>query len=167
MSANRNDPITAACHAALRELPLISVGAQITPALREPADCFAALAALTGARESADPLRPSIPHGVEAHSFERWLLLQAALHAMPQLDNLRLPEGVKAHWREEILFFAKPPGIWLEAFALDHVRFREMARIVTFRRFPAGQFHWEISGVPRSFLLRTTPREMPSLMSFL
>lgn len=156
-----------ACRTALREPPLLLVGAHVPPALREPAGCFAALASLTGVPESVDSLRHSSSEVMEAHSFERWLLLQAALHAIPQLDTLRLPDGVKAFWRDDVLFFARPPQIWLEVFSLDHVRFHEMARIVTFRRFPAGQFHWEISGVPRSFLLRTAPGDLPRSLNFL
>jgi hypothetical protein len=158
---------TEACLAALREPSLVSVGAHVSPTLLDPAQCFAALASLTSAPESADQLRHSAPQGVEPGSFERWLLLQAARHAMPLLGTFRLPEGVKALWQEDILFFAKPPQMWLETFSLDHVRFREMARIVTFRRFPAGQFHWEISGVPRSFLFRTACSDWLGALSFL
>jgi hypothetical protein len=42
-----------------------------------------------------------------------------------------------------------------------------MARIATLRRFPAGQFHWEASGLPRSFLPRTPLREWPRLLALL
>jgi hypothetical protein len=166
MSDYASDPAEA-CAAALLEPPLAFVGPLLPPALRHPAGCFSALAGITGALESADSVRQFASQVAEPHTFERWLLLQAALHAIPQLDTLLLPEGVKAFWRDDVLFYAKPPEMWLDTFSLDHVRFREMARLVTFRRFPAGQFHWEISGIPRSFLLRTSPGNLPALSAFL
>ncbi|MGH9349370.1 MAG: hypothetical protein ACRD26_19140, partial [Vicinamibacterales bacterium] len=39
--------------------------------------------------------------------------------------------------------------------------FAAMCKVATLRRFPAGQLHWELSGLPRSWLLRVDPRALP------
>jgi hypothetical protein len=38
-----------------------------------------------------------------------------------------------------------------------------MARIATLRRFPAGLFQWEESGIPRRYLLQVPWRDLPAL----
>ena len=40
-----------------------------------------------------------------------------------------------------------------------------MARIATLSRFPAGQLDWEVSGIPRSWLLKVPRRSLPRLVS--
>lgn len=91
----------------------------------------------------------------EPHLAERTLLLLAALHAHLEMPRLAVDDRVKKLLAAEFEFFANPPAVWIPRFAHTDVRFREMARIATLRRFPAGQFHWERSGLPRSWLLRS------------
>ena len=95
---------------------------------------------------------PSIPGQNEV---ERTLLLLASQHAIPQLPGLAVSDRVKQLFADEFQFFAHPPAAWVSRFRSDDVRFREMARIATLRRFPAGQFHFEISGFPRAWLAKT------------
>jgi hypothetical protein len=45
--------------------------------------------------------------------------------------------------------------------------FISMAKVVTLRRFPAGQLHVERSGIPRSWLARLGPRELARVLFFL
>jgi hypothetical protein len=75
-------------------------------------------------------------------------------------------DSVKHLFCKEILSFAQPPPASLERFSLKHFPFVAMSKIVTFRRFPAGQTQWEISGLPRSFLLKTPPRQLPATLWF-
>jgi hypothetical protein len=42
-----------------------------------------------------------------------------------------------------------------------------MAKVVTLRRFPAGQLHIERSGIPRSWLARLGPRRLARVLIFL
>lgn len=84
----------------------------------------------------------------------RTLLLLACKYAIPQVDSLPVTDRMKELFADEFQFFANPPDIWLPHFRSSDVRFHEMIRIVTFRRFPAGLFHWEVSGFPRSWLLK-------------
>jgi len=86
---------------------------------------------------------------------ERALLMLASIHAAGQVHALPVSDRVKQLFADEFEFFAKPTPVWLPHFRFDDVRFREMARIATLRRFPAGQFHWEIAGFPRSWITRT------------
>jgi hypothetical protein len=95
---------------------------------------------------------PSIPGQNEV---ERTLLLLAWQHAIPQLPGFAASDRVKQLFADEFQFFAHPPAAWVSRFRSDDVCFREMARIATLRRFPAGQFHFEISGFPLSWLART------------
>ena len=103
---------------------------------------------------------------VDRIAFARWLLVKASLAAMPRIPGWRVSPSVRRLWADEVLYFAAPAGD-LSFFGLDHVRFREMARIATLRRYPAGQFHWEIAGFPRSWLLRSHPRRWPGLLATL
>jgi hypothetical protein len=73
---------------------------------------------------------------------------------MALMPELRVSETVKRLFADEFQFFANPPEDWLSGFQVDDVRYREMVRLATLRRFPAGQFHWEISAFPRSWILR-------------
>jgi hypothetical protein len=99
-------------------------------------------------------LRAAITSEPEQNTVERTLLLLAAQHAIAQVPGLPVSDIVKALFAQEFEFFANPPAAWLKHFHVDDVRFREMVRIATLRRFPAGQFHWEISGFPRSWVAK-------------
>jgi hypothetical protein len=51
-------------------------------------------------------------------------------------------------------------------FATSNAAFVGMCKLATLRRFPGGQFHWEISGVRRSDVLAVRPRHLPSVLAF-
>lgn len=80
----------------------------------------------------------------------RALLALAAERALAEAPRKGIPAEVIELLCDEFASFAAAPAAWLADAGFEHVRFREMARIATLHRFPAGQFHWEISGVPRS-----------------
>jgi hypothetical protein len=101
------------------------------------------------------------------HEFERWLILAAALQALPALEEAPVTGEVKDLWLEEIRRVAEPPANWSQFLKLEHSRFREMARLVTLRRWPAGQFHWEAGGLPGTAAMRTPARQLPALAKVL
>jgi len=130
-------------------------------------DAAAELTKGTAKRESSRHLAALAPAtAVEAQTLGRWLLLRAALSALPGIPSWRVSEPVKRLWADDVLFYAKPAGD-PSIFAVDNVRFQEMARIVTLRRWPAGQFHGEIAALPRSYALHTSVRLWPKLFATL
>lgn len=133
--------------------------------LADPEHCYSLVEGLTADPASAATLRrlkESVP--AEPPLFERWMLLQAAIAGLARADQIPVFDAVKAMWAEEVLWFAEPPQSTVPMFTLGHVRFHEMARIVTWRRFPAGQFHWEPGGLPRSTLWHAPAAEVPRLL---
>ena len=151
----------AACRAALEEPPFHAVALQMEGRVAECERYLEAVsqnlpAVLSGAGEVT----------AEPHTLERWLLIRAALAAVPKVVTYPICDDVKVLWADEAMFFVRPPTAWLAAFSLGHVRFSEMAKIATLRRFPAGQFHWEMSGLPRSYVLRTGWRDRPKLLAY-
>lgn len=94
----------------------------------------------------------SIPSDPGRNVVERALLILASQHAITEVPNLAVSDRVKALFADEFRFFADPPAAWVARFQIGDVRYREMVRIATLRRFPAGQFHWEIAGFPRSWV---------------
>lgn len=88
------------------------------------------------------------------HLVERTLLILASQHAIALIPDLKVADSVKRLFADEFHFFANPPAAWVAHFRNDDVRFREMARVATLRRFPAGQFQWEVAGFPRSWMAK-------------
>jgi len=145
-----------ACRRALSEDPL----AGILACLRQyatPAAAFELLSQTTtcSSGTAVQALVNSVESKAEDHSVERALLLLAAQHAAAKLPGIPIAERVKELFADEFEFFAKPTPEWMSNFRYDNIRFREMARLATLHRFPAGQFHWELTAFPRSWLLQT------------
>ncbi len=90
--------------------------------------------------------------GMPGPDCARGLLLAASCHAIQQIPMLPVSAVVKDLFAEEFLFYATPPAPWREKFVFGEVRFQEIARIATLRRFPAGQYHWELAAFPKSWL---------------
>ena len=153
-AAERLDAAAKACGRSLEEVPeiLVRLGSY-----GQPAGAFQLLSQVTADPSSGEELSrlcASIPLNTGQNAVERTLLVLASQHALTQVSGLPLSDRVKALFAEEFQFFANPPAAWVARFRNDDVRYREMARIATLRRFPAGQFHWEISGFPRSWVIK-------------
>jgi hypothetical protein len=103
----------------------------------------------------------------ERFPLERKLLLDQALIALPQLKSLPVEETVMQLFCKEITFIAQPTEEALQKFSMDGYTFAAMARIVLLIRFPAGHYHWEVSGFPRSWLPKIPSRLLPSTLRFL
>ncbi|HWQ56628.1 MAG TPA: hypothetical protein VN442_23270 [Bryobacteraceae bacterium] len=151
----------AECRAAFEEEPLRKL-------VGEPARAFELLSSvgwnsvsaahLCALTQSADAAREE--------AFARAILISASLHAIPRLFDAPFPASVKIFWAEEFRFFVRPPERWLKHFRLHDVRFLEFCRIATLRRVPAGQFHLEMSALPRSSLMAGPWRQRLGLCRF-
>ncbi len=111
-------------------------------------------------------LRERVQHGrpdIKPGALERYALLRVALSAVDGISTLRVPAEVKRLLLDEFLWLTRPGDrelAWLEA---PTYTFGALCKLVTFRRFPAGQLHWEISGLQRSTSLRVRWRDLPRL----
>jgi hypothetical protein len=104
---------------------------------------------------------------VERFPLERKLLLEEALLALSRLNELPVDETVKQMFCKEFLFIAQPTEESLPRFALSGYTFVAMGKIVLLNRFPAGHYHWEVSGFPRSWLPKIPFHLLPATLRFL
>ena len=140
----------------MEEAPFQEIRDRLGPS-GKPEAAFRLLSLITVDPRSAAPLAPlcaSIPS--ETQAVERTLLLLASQHAISQVPSLAVSDRVKELFAEEFQFFANPPAVWESSFAYDGVRYGEMARVCTLRRFPVGQFQWEMSSFPRSWVTKAS-----------
>lgn len=145
-----------ACRLKLREDALAGALEQLGP-LGRPEEAFQLLSQISvheGSGAEVARLAASISPGAAGNPVERTLLILASLHAMERVPSLPVGDGVKKLFADEFQFFADPPAVWTAHFQAHDVRYREMARVATLRRFPAGQFHWEVAALPRSWVAR-------------
>ena len=159
VEVNAHDRLLLASDACSRALQEVGV-AQIVErfgSYANPTAAFQLLSQVTalGGEGAIAEIRNSIAQDPDDTTVERALLLLAAQHAAAQLPTLPVSDKVKELFAEEFEFYANPTPAWIPNFRYDHIRFREMARLATLRRFPAGQFHWEITGLPRSWIFKT------------
>jgi hypothetical protein len=91
------------------------------------------------------------------------LIVAAAHDSLDELMALPVDERVREFFCQnfEAYAAARVP----EPFDLGRASFVCMARIATLSRFPAGQLDWEVSGIPRSWLLRVSARQLPRLLA--
>lgn len=121
--------------------------------------CVALLARVTEARDTRQPLadiRAALAaRGIDVTTgaFERFVLSAAAARSLARLDACPLSAPVKALCHEALTGFATTRA----RLDVSHGSFPALAKVATLRRFPAGQFDWEPSGLPRSWLPRIRP----------
>lgn len=111
-------------------------------------------AALGGSEQGAPP-----------SSLARYLLVCTALNSLAAIPALRVGEDVKALFLHEFCFYAQDPGSAAARFDTAGAAFVAMCKTATLRRFPGGQFDWEISGIRRSDVLAASVRR-PSTLAF-
>jgi hypothetical protein len=133
--------------------------------------CVAAVAGVTSAPASLGAVRALKGTLLRAGaaddgSVERTLLLLSAARSAPAIPFLPVAEAVKRRFAEEFDHLAAPTTDAARHLAVDATNFVGMCKLVTLRRFPAGQLHWELSGIPRSLFLEIRPRELPRLAAF-
>jgi len=107
------------------------------------------------------------PEMVSDRQLERFLLLNSASRIAGEIEGFPLAESVKRLYEQEFAFFASPGSDLLDMFQVGQYRFAEMCKVASLRRFPAGQMHWEVSGVVRSSLRHVSPLALPKTVDFL
>jgi hypothetical protein len=161
------------CRTMLGSPPLAEAEATIAHAGLTPEVCSRLLRA--GAmRKSPAPelaaLHPAdVPEGAGSYDFalERALLVRTAILSLDAIPDLPVDESVKHLFCREFTAYARPPATALDNFAMDGSRFAAMSGIVSLSRFPAGQYHWIISGIPRSWFRRVSMARLPGFCYFL
>lgn len=100
-------------------------------------------------------------------TLERYLLLRAAVQACAQLPLLPVTSRVKQRFCAEFQYLTTADLPAMGKMLVGSSRFAGFAKTTTLRRFPGGQFDWEVSGVPRSALLRVGRRHLAGVAGFL
>ena len=97
-------------------------------------------------------------------SIERSLLVQSAASALSNLESLPVAPSVKALFCDEVQSWTRLDDAAKVSFRFGTARFVDMCQIASLRRFPAGQFDWVRSGLPLSYLLGVTYRNLPKAL---
>lgn len=100
-------------------------------------------------------------------AVERYLLLVTIARYSDRLAQAFMSDSVLRCLAEELRFVATPFGPDAARLLAPSDGFTAMAKVVTLRRFPAGQLHFELSGIPLSWLLRLGPRRLTKVLVFL
>jgi hypothetical protein len=101
-------------------------------------------------RHRLERIREAVMRSVDVPpgSFERFVLSHAALAYSERFDAAPVTDGVKRLGRSVLLRVADGRTV----VSLSEFRFVALCKIATLRRFAAGQFDWEPSGLPRSWI---------------
>jgi hypothetical protein len=97
-------------------------------------------------------------------SVERFGMLQAALWALPRLESLEVHDSVLWQFCATFRRIATRARGWGRYLQHDSDAYAELARIVTLRRFHAGQISFDVMAMPRTWLLKAHPLALPSLI---
>lgn len=103
----------------------------------------------------------------EFAGIQRTLLLQAALVNLDRLETTPVHPSVLSMMCDEFQFFARPSPRELRLFKPENYALEALAKIALLERFPAGQFHWEISGLPRLWLFKVPLLTLPRVTYFI
>ena len=99
-------------------------------------------------------------------SLVRVLLLKASLVSLEKLKEVPVDDSVRALICDEFQFFAQPGPKELHLLQPETYSLLALGKIALLERFPAGQYHWEISGLPRSWLFQVPPLFLPRVLYF-
>jgi hypothetical protein len=160
------------CASELHSSPLVQIGEKLNPSAGDLGSPESIVRSLIRARDrKADLAAMAAQIGAQDEiagaALQRTLLLRAALVSLARLESLPVECSVKRLICDEFRFFAKPSPREMALFAPETTSFLSLCKLSLLERFPAGQFHWEISGFPRSWLFRVPPSALPRLLYFL
>jgi hypothetical protein len=154
------------CLAALNEDDLLKVQEEARKYSCEPRDIVSWVASIDEHSTTPGPLlklKTSLSDGVKDGSFEKFAFLQSALLALDKLSDFPIPARVKKLLCEDFKFYAELDSSD-SLFRFGTYHFAALCKTASFRRFPAGQMDWEVSGLPRSTPLRVPPAEIPRFL---
>ena len=159
------------CRERLQQPELKAVEAALALDGVTPQQCLAWLNAVSEVPSSQAPitrLRTSlVERGLlsnESYALERYLLLLAVRRAIPLVTALRTGPDVHRLFAEAFSFFAEPDARSVERLRCGGQDYESMCKVATLRRFPAGQFEWEVTGLPRSWLVKVRPGSVAGLL---
>ena len=98
-------------------------------------------------------------------AFERLVILREHQRTLPRIAALPVSDEVKRLLCDECRYVAAPPRT--ASFDAAKGSFVACCEVATLRRFPAGQLHWNLSGLPRSWVLKVKGRERLTLLSWI
>jgi hypothetical protein len=148
------------CVERLHEPDLAQLARAVQRTGLKTADCVAIVHAVSKSRENTAQLErlksalESSGQTIPAGLLERLLLIHAALHALERIPTLPVTESVKVLFCHVFRSLASPAGAEDPFFSGRRSRFGIFCKFATLHRFPAGDFDWEVSGLPRSWLIR-------------
>jgi hypothetical protein len=87
-------------------------------------------------------------------NFRSGGLVSAALESLRRLAEFALDGEVKRLLCAEYTEYARAEAETRPEFVAGHTHFPILCKLATLRRFPAGIFDWEMSGIPRSLFVR-------------
>ena len=99
-------------------------------------------------------------------AVEKLLLTRAALQSLATLSSAPVSEPVKQRLCGVFHDMARPAEAEQSKFTASHAHFGAMCKFATLRRFPAGEYDWDETGVPRSYFLRVDRRNILRLLHF-
>lgn len=149
------------------------MGAQLLPAIPDlpemPERWFDLLGQIPENRCTLDGLRrwqnqAAASDRSASGQVARYAVLKAFVAALPRLAALPVHSSIVRQSIDMAQRVAtRPPG-GAGYFDPDGDAFAEAARLVTLRRFNAGQTSFDIMGLPRSWLLRIHPLALPEIL---
>lgn len=135
--------------------PMLAEARSLLPDVRTDGPAMSRLANL---KERLAQTGMPVAHG----AFERFLIVTASAEATGRLDGLPIDDRVRQLFLHNFEMYAAARVA--EPFDLKRSSFIAMGRIATVSRYPAGQLDWEVSGLPRSWIVRTRLHAFPRLL---
>jgi hypothetical protein len=105
--------------------------------------------------------------GIPGDAFERGILISAARETAPRIESLPVYESVKSLLHKEFQFYTDPVKNLDSSLTIGTYGFVRACKTISLRRFPSGPMDWEISGFPRSWLLKVQRSSLPRVLGFL
>lgn len=172
MLATLIDEVRQHCEEALRQPELVAAGDALQRSGTPLAQSLGLVHSVTESEQSQQSikdLKAAITRfGLSADevALERFLLIQSAVQALDKLREIPVSASVKELFCQQFLLFATPDEAWKPLFRVGQPSFVAMCKLASLRRFPAGQLDWEVSGLPRSCLLRVAWRDLPRVLHY-
>ncbi|HKW48372.1 MAG TPA: hypothetical protein VJN70_13075 [Gemmatimonadaceae bacterium] len=120
-----------------------------------------------GAADRIADLRDTSAEQRHAAILERYLLLLTVSRYGARIAQGRMTDGVRQCLADELRFLASPSDQDTSKLLAPFDGFTAMAKVVTLRRFPVGQLHFELSGIPLSWLLHLGPARLTKVLFYL